>query len=1041
MWLSDTSVKRPVLATVINLLLVVFGVFALLKISVREYPDIDPPIVSVRTNYDGASAAIVESQVTQIVEDQIAGIEGIESMNSESRDGRSSISVEFQLSRNIDDAANDVRDRVSRVLGNLPEQADPPEVTKADADARPIMFFVLSDASMGPLELSDYADRFLVDRFATIEGVSRIFLGGDQRYAMRIWLDRDRLAARDLSAADVENAIREQNVERPAGRIETRERDFTLRTERQYRTPEAFGEMIITRGPDGFPVRIKDVARVELGSDDPRSAFRANGRETLGIGIIKTSSANTLAVARAAKALAEKLQDELPPGMSLELNYDTSEFIEVALQEVRITLAFAALFVILVIYLFLGNVRATLIPAVTVPISLVASFIFLLGFGFSINILTLLALVLAIGLVVDDAIVMVENIHRRLEMGEPPLVAAFRGAREVGMAIVATTAVLIAVFTPLAFLEGSIGSLFREFALALASAVVCSGVIALTLAPVLSVWLLRPKQRPSAWFRRFDAQVDRFSDGYARILRSVIRRRGWSIVGLGLMLGVTALLATVIPREFTPNEDRGQFTISVSAPEGASFAYTAAIMDEVEKPLLDYLDKGEISRVLFRLPGFGGGNQVSNGSVGVNLAPWDERERSTAEVADEVAEAYRHITGARINVIQRTGFRASRGQPVQVVMGGPSYEQLAQWRDRVIARIEAEHPELVRLDSDYKETKPQFQLDIDVRRAGDLGVRVSAIAQAIESMFGERRVSRFQDRGEEYDVILQAEADQRSDVTALGQIHVRALSGSLVPLSNLVSLREQASAAEYKRTDRLRSITLSADLAPGVPLGQGLDLLERVVEQETDHQARVSYSGQSREFQDASSALLFTFVMALVIVYLALAAQFESFVHPIVILSTVPLALFGALAALVLLGMTFNVYSQIGVVMLVGLAAKNGILIVEFVNQRRDQGLAFEDALIDGARTRLRPVLMTSIATVAGALPLILTDGAGAEARQILGVVIACGVAFSTVFTLIVVPAFYAALCRGTGSPERHAAELDRQSVLAATPGAEVPAE
>lgn len=1029
MWLSDISVKRPVLATVVNLMLVVFGVFALQSISVREYPDIDPPIVSVSTNYAGASAAVVETQITQIVEDQIAGIEGIKAMNSESRDGRSSISIEFLLSRNIDDAANDVRDRVSRILNNLPDQADPPEVTKADADASPIMFFVLSADNMGPLELSDYADRYLVDRFATLDGVSRIFLGGDQRYAMRVWLDRDRLAARGLTAADVENAIAEQNVERPAGRIETPEREFTLRTERQYTSPEAFGEMVITQGPDGFPVRVKDVARVELGSENPRTKFRANGQETLGIGIIKTSSANTLAVARGAKELAARLQTELPSGMTLGLNYDTSEFIEAALHEVQITLGFAALAVILVIYLFLGSARATLIPAVTVPISLIASFIFLQGFGFSINILTLLALVLAIGLVVDDAIIMVENIHRRLEMGEPPLLAAFRGAREVGLAIVATTAVLIAVFTPLGFLEGNIGRLFREFALAMAGSVAASGLIALTLAPVLSVWLLRGHQAQSGWYARFDAALDRVSERYGGVLRSVIRRPALSIVGLVALLGATALLFLGIPREFTPSEDRGQFTVSVSAPEGASFAYTAAVMDQVETPLLEYLKDGEIARVLFRLPGFGGGNQVNSGSVGVTMVPWGERERTSAQIGAEVADSLDHITAAQVRVIQRTGFRANRGQPVQVVMGGPSYEQLAEWRNRVIARIQRDHPQqLTRLDSDYKETKPQFQLDIDVGRAGDLGVRIADIAQAIESNFGERRVTRFQDRGEEYEVMLQAPPEQRADPAALGQVYVRAASGALVPLSNLVSMREQASAAEYKRTDRLRSITISADLAPDITLGEGLDLLERVVREESAEQARISYDGQSREFKEASGALYFTFVMALVIVYLVLAAQFESFVHPVVILSTVPLALFGALAALSALGMTLNVYSQIGVVMLVGLAAKNGILIVEFANQRRDQGLAFDEALVNAAQTRLRPILMTSIATIAGAVPLIVTDGAGYEARRILGVVIAFGVAFSTAFTLFVVPALYAAMCRRTGSPERHAAELASQA-------------
>lgn len=1034
MWLSDVSVKRPVLATVLNLLIVVFGLFALSTIPVREYPDIDPPIVSVSTNYPGASAAVIETQITQIVEDQIAGIEGIKTLTSSSRDSRSNISIEFELSRNIDDAANDVRDRVSRVLGNLPDQADPPEVTKSDADASPIMFFVLSSSQLDRLQITDYAQRYLVDRFAALDGVSRVFLGGDQRYAMRIWLDRDKLASRDLTAADVEAAIQAQNVERPAGLIESKDREFTLRTERQYTSPAAFAEMVVTRGADGFPIRVKDVARVELGAENPRTAFRANGRETLGIGIIKTSSANTLQVARSSKALAARLQSELPEGMTLELNFDTSEFIEASLHEVNITLFFAALFVILVIYVFLGSVRATLIPAVTVPISLIASFIFLSAFGFSINILTLLALVLAIGLVVDDAIVMVENIHRRLELGEPPLLAAFRGAREVGMAIIATTAVLMAVFTPLAFLDGNIGRLFREFALALAASVGCSGLIALTLSPVLSVWLLRPHEKKARWFQAFDAGFDRFASAYIRMLRHFIRHPMLSGLTLAGLLAAIVLLFLTLPREFTPAEDRGQFTVSVTAPEGASFAYTAEVMAQVEKPLIERLDEGEIDRVLFRLPGFGGGTQVNNGSVAASLAPWKERERTAFEIGEDVTKSLAGITGARVVVVQRGGFRSRGGQPVQVVMGGSNYEELAAWRDRVLARVAKEHPKLIRVDSDYKETKPQFELDIDLGRAGDLGVQVADIAQAIESMFGERRVTRYQDRGEEYEVILQAPAVDRADPAALGRVYVRTQAGTLVPLSNLVSLREQASAATFNRVDRLRSITLSANLAPGYTLGEGLAALEKVVREETEDRARVSFSGESREFREASSALYFTFGMALVIVYLVLAAQFESFIHPIVILSTVPLALFGALAALWPLGMTLNVYSQIGIVMLVGLAAKNGILIVEFANQRRDQGLGFDEALIEAAQLRLRPILMTSIATIAGAIPLMLTDGAGYEARRILGVVIAFGVAFSTVFTLLMVPAFYSALCRRTGSPERHAAELVRQQAEPALP-------
>ena len=1034
MWLSDISVKRPVLATVINLLLVVFGLFALLTISVREYPDIDPPIVSVSTNYVGASAAVVETQITQIIEDQVAGIEGIKTITSASRDGRSNISIEFLLSRNIDDAANDVRDRVSRVLDNLPDQADPPEVTKADADASPIMFFVLSSDRLPGLELTDYAERYLVDRFATIDGVSQVRLGGDKRYSMRIWLDRARLAARRMTAQDVEQALSQQNVERPAGRIESTDREFTLRTARPFQSPDDFANMVVIRGADGFPIRIRDVARVELGAENPRVAFRANGRETLGIGIIKTSNANTLAVAQGAKAMAATLVPELPEGMSLELNYDSSAFIETALHEVELTLLYAALFVLLVIYLFLGSARATLIPAVTVPISLIASFIFLQAFGFSINILTLLALVLAIGLVVDDAIIMVENIHRRLELGEPPLLAAFRGAREVGMAIVATTAVLMAVFAPLALLEGNIGRLFREFALALAASVGCSGLIALTLSPVLSVWMLRAHESRNPLTSAVDRIVRALTTRYERWLGVLTTQRLLAVAIIALVALATALLFLATPKEFTPIEDRGQFLVNVTAPEGASFSYTESVMRQAEQPLLDRLGQGEIERVLFRLPGFGGGDQVNSGTVAATLAPWKDRPRSSQSLGEEVAKALEGVTGARIVVTQRSGFGSRGGQPLQIAIGGANYDELAGWRDRIMDRAQRENPKLLRLDSDYKETKPQIELDINLDRAADLGVPIISIAQAVEAFFGERRVTRFQDRGEEYEVILQAPAEDRQDPSALSQVYVRSLGGALIPLSNLVSTRENASAAAYNRVDRLRAITLSASLAPGYTLGEGLDSLEQIIREETQGKARISYRGESREFKESSAALYLTFVMALVVVYLVLAAQFESFIHPLVILTTVPLAVFGALAALWALGMTLNVYSQIGVVMLVGLAAKNGILIVEFANQRRDQGAAFSVALREAATIRLRPILMTSIATIAGAVPLMLSSGAGYEARRILGVVIFFGVAFSTLLTLFIVPAFYNLLCRGTGSPGRHAAKLRAQASDRADP-------
>ncbi len=1029
MWLSDTSVKRPVLATVINLLLVVFGLFGLASTSVREYPDIDPPIVSVRTNYPGASAEIIESQITQLIEDRVSGIEGIRSISSSSRDGQSQIAIEFSLSRDIDDAANDVRDRISRVLGNLPDQADPPEVVKADADANPILWMVLTSDRLDTMALTDYAARYLVDRFTTVDGVAEVRLGGGQRYAMRVWLDRARLAARGLTAEDVENALRQQNIERPAGRIESLDREFSVRATRPFHTAADFNDLVIARGADGFAVRLADVARVELGPEDPRGSFKANGVNSLGLGVIKTSKANTLQVAEAAKLLMSQLQGTLPEGMKLELNYDSSDFISASLSEVLNTLAIAALSVIAVLFLFLGSGRATLVPAVTVPISLIASFLFLYLFGFSVNILTLLALVLAIGLVVDDAIVVVENIHRRLELGEPPLLAAFRGTREVGFAVVATTVVLCAVFVPLGFLQGNVGRLFREFALALASAVVCSSVVALSLSPVLSSLLLRRNDHSSGLIDRLDRGFEWLSAHYQRSLR---RSLPHPLLPALLLLALGAglvFLFRVIPQEFTPTEDRGGFFIRVNAPEGASLGYTQSHVDQIEAQVMRQLGQGEIERVLARVPDFGGGEEVSTARFIVSLTPWDARSRSSQQIAEDYSRSLLDLPGVRTSIFQRSGFGVGgSGQPVQVAIGGGSYDELAAWRDRILARAR-ENPQLQRLDSDYKETKPQIELEVNLQRAGDLGVPVSAVAAALETFMGGRRVTRFERGGEEYDIILQSPETTRRTPEALASIYVRSQTdGALVPLSNLVSTRESAAAAAYNRLDRVRSITLSANLAPGYTLGEALTYLETIIREELPDTVQIGYRGDSREFHDAGSAIVLTFAMALLIVYLALAAQFESFVHPIVIMTTVPLAIFGALGALWALGMTLNIYSQIGIVMLIGLAAKNGILIVEFANQLRDAGHAFDDALIEAGRIRLRPILMTSLSTIAGSLPLMLASGAGAEARQILGVVIFFGVAFSTVLTLYIVPTFYGLLCRRTGSPGRHAAQLTEQA-------------
>jgi len=1026
MLLSDVSVKRPVFAVVISLLLLAFGLFSLLKLSVREYPDIDPPVVSVQTVYRGAAANIVETKVTQILEDQISGIEGVRSIESRSRDGQSDITIEFTLGRDVDSAANDVRDRVSRALGNLPDEADPPEISKADSDASPIIWLVLSSPQLDSLELTDYADRYLLDRFAAVDGVSNVRIGGERRYAMRIWLDRRALAARNVTVADVEAALRAENVELPAGRLESQTREFTLRTARQYQTAADFAKLVVARGEGGYLVRLGEVAAIQVEAQNLRTEFRTDGEPTIGIGIVRQSQANTLEVAQRVKAEMERVAASLPEGMVLQVNSDSSLFIEASLREVEIALFIAGVLVILVIYLFLGSLRATLVPAATVPISVVASFIFLYAFGFSINVLTLLALVLAIGLVVDDTIVVVENIYRRMESGEPALLAAYRGTREVGFAVVATTLVLIAVFVPMAFLEGNVGRLFTEFALTMAAAVACSSVVALSLSPVLCALLLKQRAR-KGWLVRFtDRGFTVIAGGYRSALVQTLRHPLLVILMVAAVLAGTVGLFLIVPSEFAPSEDRGQFFVRMSAPEGASFAYSSRHLQAVETAFLKRIGDGEIERVLVRIPGFGSAaDEVNSGIALVSLTPWTERERSADSIAAEISRELESIPGVRALAAQRPSF-GQRGiqQPVQLVLGGSTYQELAEWRDRVLARA-AENPNLTGLDSDYKETKPQIDVNINRDRAAELGVSVDTIGRTLETMLGSRQVTTYIDRGEEYDVMLQVRDQDRKTISDLNNIYVRSdRSGQLIPLSNLVTTTERASTGSLHRYDRLRAVTLSGSLAPGYSLSAALDYLEGIVAEELPSTVRLSYKGESRELKESSQALYLTFALALLVVYLILAAQFESFVHPAVIMVTVPLAVFGALAGLAATGLSLNIYSQIGIIMLIGLAAKNGILIVEFANQKRDAGLPFRDALIEAATIRFRPIVMTSLSTAMGVIPLVIATGAGAESRTVIGVVVFAGVIFSTLLTLFVVPVFYQLMCQRTQSPGAVAKEL-----------------
>ena len=1026
MILSDVSVRRPVFAAVLSLILVAFGLLSFDRLPLREYPDINPPIVSVETRYPGASAQVVETKITQVIEDAIAGIEGIRTISSSSRDGTANITVEFEVERDIDAAANDVRDRVSRSVDRLPEEADPPEIAKADANTQQIMWLSLSSDRMDQLQLSDYARRFVQDRLAMVSGVARVRIGGERLYSMRIWLDREALAARRLTVADVEAALRSENVELPAGRVESREREFTVRVERSYATAADFRDLVLRQGEGGFLVRLGDVARVEIGPADERSELRANGAPTVGLGISAQAKANILDTARSVKAEIAGIQDGLPEGMRIVAGYDASIYIEQAIVEVYKTLFIATGLVVLVIYLFLGSLRAMVVPAVTVPVSLTAAFIVLWAMGFSINLLTLLALVLSIGLVVDDAIVVLENVYRRVEKGEPPLLAAYKGARQVGFAVVATTLVLVAVFVPIAFMEGNLGRLFSEFSLAIAGAVLFSSLVALTLVPMLASKLLRPDTGRIGLARWVDAGFNFGAEHYSTTLDWLLKRSWLVYLALVLVVAGGWQLFRMIPQEYAPTEDRSSFFVLMNAPEGASFEYTQRYARRLENILLPLLESGEAYRVLVSTPRFGSGANVNNAIAIVSLETWGQRERSAGQIIGQLFGQLGQMPGVRAFPIQP----ASLGQrgfstPLQFVIGGDTYEELDLWRDRILERA-AENERLLNLDADYKPVKPQLIIEVDRDRAADLGVPVVTVGRTLETMLGSRRVTTYLDRGEEYDVILQADDADRETPSDISNLYVRSdRSGELVPLSSLVRVREQASAAELNRFNRLRAVTISANLAPGYPLGEAIAYMERIAEEELPSNARIDFKGQSRELQESSASVAVTFGLALLVVFLVLAAQFESFVHPVIIMATVPLAVAGALLGLFLVDGTLNIYSQIGIVMMVGLAAKNGILIVEFANQLRDAGRDVPTAIREAARLRLRPIVMTSISTVIGVLPLILGTGAGAESRMAIGVVVFAGVLFSTFLTLGVVPIFYQLLAPFTRSPDAVSQEID----------------
>ena len=1012
MRISEICIERPVFATVLSLVVMLIGIVSYDRLSVREYPKIDEPVVTVTSDYRGASADIIESQVTKPLEDSLAGIEGVEVITSISRAERSQISVRFKLEREPDSAAADVRDRVSRVRNRLPDEVDEPVIAKVEADANPIIWLAFSSEKHSPLEVTDVANRIVKPKLQTLTGAADVRVFGERKFAMRIWLDKQRLAAYRLTPADVEDALRRQNVEVPAGRIESVEREFSVVSTTDLRTPEAFGDVIL-RNVDGYPVRISDVARVEIGAAAERTSVRFKGRSAVALGVIKQATANPLELSKALRAELPRVASELPEGMRVDISYDSSVFIDRSIKSVFTTIGEAIVLVLAIIFFFLRNLRATLIPLVTIPVSLIGAFAIMFVLDFSINTLTLLALVLAIGLVVDDAIVMLENIYRHIEEGMSRREAAFKGAREIGFAIVAMTLTLAAVYAPVAFMTGRTGKLFIEFALTLAGAVLVSGFVALTLSPMMCSVLLKHEEKHSKGFMLIESFLNWLNAAYRRVLTQVLAHRWIVFIGFVVVAVACGVLLKALKSELAPIEDRGVIIGVFNGPDGATLDYTQKYAQQLETI---YSQTQDIERYFV----VSGNPTVNQGISFVGLTDWSERDRSSRDIAKELFPKFAAVPGVMAFPVTPPSLGQSpRERPINfVIVTSAPYQELQQVTQQFLGEL-AKNPGLTNVDTDLKLNKPELSVVVRRDKAADMGVPVETIGRTLETFLGGRQVTRFKRDGEQYDVIVQVADADRQSPDDIRDIYVRGADGSMIALDNLLDVQETVAPRELNHFGQRRAVTITANLTPGYTMGEALTYMDGVAGQLLKPGYAVDYNGQTREFRQSSASLAITFVLALAFIYLVLAAQFESFRDPLIIMLTVPLSMAGALFALWATDGTLNVYSQIGLVTLVGLITKHGILIVEFANQLQEKGRDIHAAVIEAAELRLRPILMTTGAMVLGAVPLALATGAGAESRQQIGWVIVGGLLLGTFLTLFVVPAVYTLLAaRKQPAPE-----------------------
>ncbi len=1028
MFLTDLSIKRPVVASVMSMILVVFGLVVFNEIPTDELPDVKRPIVTIQTKYQGAVANIVDTQITQKIEDRVGGTSGLINIESISEDGASRIEMTFQSNLDLDDVANDVRSSIARVLDDLPEEASAPEIYKQSAGFRTTMWISFSSEFMSDLELTDYADRYLTDYFSTVDGVGRVRLGGERELSLRIWLDPIALAARNLTTQEVEDKLRSENLEFPAGRIESKDVDLTIKLENAYEELQSYKDLPLKKSVDGSITKLSDVARIEFGPVTTRTLFKGNGKQVVGIGVYQQSDANTIKVASELKKKIKEIRPTLPDGTSLEVSFDRSNYISSAISEVYKTLFVALVLVTIIIYLFLGNIRALVVPLVALPVSLISTFLAIYFFNFSINLFTLMALVLAIGIVVDDAIVMLENIVRRMEKGESSLVAAYKGSKQVSFAIIATTLVLVAVFIPLIFIKGLSGVLYTQTAITLSGAVIISSFVALSLSPMIASKILKKKNHKSKISLVFEKYLDKFKNFYKETLTYWIKKRRVIVSFLLVILITTTGLFIFAPKELMPKEDRGAFFVIVKAPQSSGFEFTSSKAQEIEGFLLPEVGKGEYRRLLLRVPGFGkSSTQVNSGFIIVLLEHWDKRKRSGQRIMMDSFKKISKVPGVLAFPIMPQGIRTGGVEkPIQFVIMGNTYEELIDWKE-IIKKEARKNKNLRNIEDDFDRNKPILNVKIDQKKSSDLGVSTSDIGRSIETIFGSRNVTKFTKDGKEYDIILQGDIKNRREPSNLNKVYVRSKNtNKLISISNLVSLEEEGDAPFLIRYDRQKAVTISANISGDYTLAQALNFLEKIVKDNTPN-ARIAYKGESEELKETSFQIYLIFALALLTAYLVMAAQFESFKHPFTIMLTVPLAIFGGILGLLVVGSSINIFSQVALIILIGLAAKNGILIVEFANQLRDQGKDIEKAIIEAANIRLRPILMTSLSTIIGVLPLIISSGPGEASRLTVGITIFAGMIFSTFFTLYIIPTIYLTIGKNTKSINSVEKELEKQ--------------